>query len=112
MKKTTTYLSVLTIFSVLAVPTRGSGAQPGISITILETFDYPGTNNSTVPTEINDRGDVAGSFIDSANFQRGFVRFASGRFSPEIVPPFDVGDATGATDINDIRTVCGFFFEP
>src|SRR5207237_914343 len=37
---------------------------------------------------------------------------ANGTFSPPIVPPFNVGDFTGADGINDARTVCGFFLEP
>ena len=40
------------------------------------------------------------------------MRFANGNFSPPIVPPFNVGDYTGADDINGVRTICGFFLEP
>src|SRR2546423_1266195 len=67
---------------------------------------------STIPGEISDRGEIGGSYNDSNGLQRGFVRFANGKFTPPIVPPFNVGDFTGADDVNDARTICGFFFEP
>jgi uncharacterized membrane protein len=83
--------------------------QPATSILILTTFDYPAATSFTITTEINDKGDVAGAYIDANGLQRGFVRFHNGSFSPPIVPPFDVGSFTEADDIDDSRTICGFF---
>jgi len=89
-------------------PTR----QQELQIEVLVTFDYPATFLSTAPGEIDENGDVAGSYTDANGLQRGFVRHRNGQFSPPIVPPFDIGSFTAADDINDARTICGFFASP
>jgi len=107
-----TRIGVICLAAFFIVSPASMGGKRDASITVLTSFDYPGTSTATFPAEINDRGDIAGSFSDSDGLQRGFVRFANGRFTPPIVPPFTVGDFTGADDINDSRTICGFFYEP
>lgn len=97
---------------VAVAPLNLPARQPDLSIQVMATFDYPGANNLTDPAEINDNGDIAGSYIDSDGLQRGFVRFSNGEFSQPIIPPFDLGHYTGATDLDDARTVCGFFSSP
>jgi hypothetical protein len=97
--------AALVVISPLSLPAE----QPATSIQILATFDYPAANNFTITSEINEEGDLAGSYIDANGLQRGFVRFHNGSFSRPIVPPFDVGSFTGADDINDAKTICGFF---
>jgi hypothetical protein len=98
-------LAAFVVISPLSLPAE----QLATSIQILATFDYPAANNFTITAEINDKGDLAGSYIDSSGLQRGFVRFHNGSFSPPIVPPFDVGSFTEADDIDASRTICGFF---
>jgi len=91
---------------------NASAGQRRPSITVLASFDYPGTYLYTYPAEINDRGDIAGQYIDPDGLTRGFVRFGNGRFSPPIFPPASPGDVTGAEDVSDARTICGYFVEP
>ena len=81
-----------------------------LSVEILTTFDYPDAHSFTATAEINNLGDVAGFYSDAIGLERGFVRYRNGSFSPPIIPP-GTGDFTGANDINDERTVCGFFFD-
>src|SRR6266567_2847344 len=68
-----TILAVLFVF-----PLMGTFAQQAAnagSIEVISTFDYPGAGNLTLPQKINERGDVAGIFLDSNSVSRGFVRF-------------------------------------
>jgi hypothetical protein len=74
---------------------------------VLETFDYPGTGNQTLPQKINERGDVVGEFIDSNGVTRGFVRFSDGSFSDPIVDPNDTVGFTEGRGINNTGTVAG-----
>jgi hypothetical protein len=89
-----------------------SAQDPAISIQILATFDYPNGSIATYPAEINDHGDIAGGFTDSSGLQRGFVRYQNGHFSQPIVPTFPVGSYTQPSDIDNSRTICGFFSDP
>jgi hypothetical protein len=50
----------------------------GQTIEVLETFDFPGTGNLTRPQKINDRGVIAGIYLDSSGVSRGFFRSAAG----------------------------------
>jgi hypothetical protein len=80
------------------------------TITVVTTFDYPGAGNSTIPFGINNRGDIAGDYLDSSNVRRGFVRLSNGRFSAPIVEPNDTGNFTRGRGINNARTIDGDFF--
>ena len=51
------------------------------TIEVLETFDYPGTGNLTRPQKINDRGVIAGIYLDSSGVSRGFFRSRRRRVS-------------------------------
>ena len=96
----------------LALPAPNTLAQqPAVSIRILTTFDYPGVGNSTLPQKINDRGNVAGYFIDSGGVTRGFARTRNGTFSPPIVEPNDTGNLTQVRGINAANVLCGYFFD-
>jgi len=90
----------LSLFAQLAPPT----------ITVVTTFDYPGVGNSTTAYGINNRGDIAGDYLDASNVRRGFVRLSNGHFSPPIVEPNDTGSFTRARGINSARTIDGDFF--
>ncbi len=76
------------------------------TIEIIATYDYPGAAGYINSSGINDKGDVAGYFLDAAGDFRGFVRFRNGRFSAPIIAPNDTG-VTFAADINNTPTVCG-----
>src|SRR5712691_1686943 len=84
--------------------------QPLITIQVVTTFDYPGVGNSTTPFGINDRGEIAGYFVDVNGATRGFMRFVNGSFSAPIIEPNDTGNFTRALGINSSRTICGDFF--
>jgi hypothetical protein len=100
-------LAVLFVF-----PLMGTFAQQPAnsgSIEVITTFDYPGPGNSTLPQNINERGDIVGIYIDSNEVNRGFVRFSDGSFSEPIVEPKTLG-FTQARSINSSGTVCGDYF--
>ena len=80
------------------------------TITVLTTFDYPGAGNSTTGYGINNRGDIAGDYLDASNVRRGFVRFSNGSFSAPIVEPNDTANYTRGRGINNARTIDGDFF--
>lgn len=99
-------LSVLFLFPFAAFPQQAPGS---ISIQVITTFDYPGEAVQTLPQGINDRGDITGIAIDSSGVYRGFVRFASGDFSPSFVEPNDTTGHTEARGITDRRLICGWY---
>jgi hypothetical protein len=80
------------------------------TITVVATFDYPGTGNSTTAYGINNRGDIAGDYLNASNVRRGFVRFSNGQFSAPIVEPNDTANYTRGRGINNARTIDGDFF--
>jgi hypothetical protein len=82
------------------------------------TFDapkvgYPFAFSGTSPTDINNRGDIVGSYTDANGATHGFVRSARGKFtiiddpSSTSSPP-----ATFAQAINDWREVVGYWNDP
>src|SRR4030095_5190386 len=80
MKTKNLFISILAVL--FALPLSGAFAQEAsdsISIQVITTFDYPGGDViQTVPSGINDHGDITGFYADSAGVTRGFVRFANG----------------------------------
>jgi hypothetical protein len=104
---------IISILAVLFVfPLMGTFAQQAANssfIEVITTFDYPGPGNSTLPQNINERGDIAGIYIDSNQVNRGFVRFSDGSFSAPIVEPKTLG-FTQARSINSSGTICGDYF--
>jgi hypothetical protein len=86
--------------------TTNASGQPNLVVQIITTFDYPGAA-STTSWGINTRGDVAGSYYDAAGAVHGYVRFATGHFSPGFDDPSETGQTTWVTGINDSRTVVG-----
>jgi hypothetical protein len=87
----------------------GQEASDSISIEVITTFDYPGDVTQTVPSGINDRGDITGFYVDSSGVTRGFVRFANGTFSAPIVEPNDTVGFTEGRGITDQRLICGWY---
>ena len=108
MKPKQIFISILAVLFVF--PLMGTFAQQAansVSIEVITTFDYPGSVISTRPQKINDRGTMAGIYIDSLGALRGFVRFVNGRFSAPIVEPNDTENFTEGRGINNSGTVCG-----
>jgi hypothetical protein len=82
-------------------------APDAVPITVITTFDYPGTGNLTRPQKINDAGDILGQYVDTSMVTRGFVRFSNGTFSAPIVDPNDTCNYTAARGINNSGLICG-----
>jgi hypothetical protein len=101
----TLFLFLLVVLGLM--PITVSAQQQPIPIFVVMTFDYPGVGNSTTPFGINDRGDIAGDYLDSSNVRRGLVRLGNGSFSAPIVEPGDTGNFTRARGINNHRTIVG-----
>lgn len=96
------------LIALLALPALESFAGTAdSSVELLNTFDYPGSQLSTQPQKISDRGAVVGVFIDFSGVSSGFVRFPSGRFSAPLVDPEDGANVTQARGINNSLEICG-----
>lgn len=100
------FFYILTI-SLALTPGVVLGQQQSIQISVIRTFDFPGTGNSTTPLGINDRGDIVGTYVDASNVRRGFIRFPYGVFQA-IVAPNDTGNFTFAGGISNFQTISGF----
>ena len=93
------------------LPSVNTFAQSNaITITVLATFDVPGTGNSTTPYSINARGEISGYYTDSTGATRGFVRLANGNIMAPIIEPNDTGSFTVALGLNSSRTVVGEYY--
>jgi len=90
----------------ITLPLLGTVA-PAATITVLETFDFPGAGNNTLPQKINDHMTIVGSVIDSAGVTKGFLRFRSGNFSDAFVEPNDTGNLTNGRSVNNAKVVVG-----
>lgn len=110
LKSVNTKLSYFFIPVILAVsialPLVGTVA-PAATIEVIETFDYPGPGNLTLPQKINDSKLVVGIVVDAVGVTRGFLRNRQGVFSDAWVEPNDTGNFTTGRGINNPRTVCG-----
>ncbi|PYJ18228.1 MAG: hypothetical protein DME96_03240 [Verrucomicrobia bacterium] len=111
MKPKYIFISILAVLFVFPlIGTFAQQAPDSIRITVLTTFDYPGTDViSTQPQKINDAGDIAGNYVDSSFVVRGFIRFRDGTFSAPIVEPNDTENFTAARGINNSRLICGSY---
>ena len=91
----------------ISLPLIGTVAQ-GATIRVIETFDYPGEGNTTLPQKINDHGVIVGIFIDgTTGASAGFFRSQHGQFSNPIIEPNDDSSLTELRGINNRRTMCG-----
>ncbi len=113
MKTSLRFVGYAVGFAALAL-TGGALAQEqpdAFSIEFVSQFDYPGTGNQTRPQKITDKGDVVGSYVDTAGVSRGFLMFGNGNFSPPLVDPNDTGNLTEGRGINTSRLVCGDYLD-
>src|SRR4029077_8151344 len=91
MKTRNLFMNILGIFIELLL---AGTVAPAATITVLETFDFPGAGNNTIPQKINDHRQFVGIVIVSWGVSKGFVRFRSGNFSDAFVEPNDTGNVT------------------
>ena len=103
--------SIVTAFSLWPSLCILAQQHPESSLQIIATYDYPGAVGFINSSGINDKGEVAGYFIDATNAIRGFVRFHDGTFSSPIIAPNDTSGVTEASDINNTPTVCGSSYD-
>ena len=108
MKTRNLFMNALGVF--IALILAGSVA-PAATITVLATFDFPGTGNNTLPQKINDGGLIVGIVIDSAGVSKGWIRGRSGNFSQAFSEPNDTGNLTNGRGINNARVVNGEYLD-
>lgn len=101
-------MNILGVF--IALMLAGTVAQAA-TITVLATFDFPGTGNNTLPQKINDGGLIVGIVIDSAGVSKGFLRARSGNFSAAFSDPNDTGNFTEGRGINNSKVVNGDYLD-
>ena len=99
-------LFVRTLAALIALSLAGTVA-PAATVELIETFDYPGTGNATLPQKLNDGGLVVGVVIDAAGVTRGFLRNRQNVYSRLFVEPNDTGAFTEGRAVNNSRIVCG-----
>ena len=108
MKARNLFMNILGVF--IALILAGTVA-PAATITVLETFDFPGTGSNTLPQKINDNGFIVGIVIDAAGVSKGFIRSRAGNFSDAFVEPNDTGNLTNGRGINNARIVNGEYLD-
>ena len=96
----------LLVAMALAIPSFRTSADAPVTFEVVATFDYPGAVQ-TYANGINDRGEVAGFFLNDVDTSRGYVRFSDGRFSGRIMDPKDNQNYTVLPGINNTGTACG-----
>jgi len=104
MKAKDLFVNILSVFIALVL---AETVAPAATITVLETFDFPGTGSNTLPQKINDGGVIVGVVIDAAGVAKGFLRSRAGNFSNAFVEPNDTGNLTQGRGVNNARIVCG-----
>jgi hypothetical protein len=101
-------ISLVYILAVLTLPLVGTVA-PAATIEVLQTFDFPGEGNATLPQKISDQGVMVGTVIDVNGVAKGFFykprifRFSDEAFSD----PNDTGNITRGRGVNNQRHACG-----
>lgn len=93
----------------MACALTGALAQDagGYAIVIDSTFDYPGSFNQTRPQKINDKGIIAGLYVDGATGASHGFTLRGSTFSPPITDPNDAAGLTEGRGINNQGIVCG-----
>lgn len=81
-------------------------ANGQLKVRVLQTFDYPGAGNSTMPTGISNKNNIVGNYLDESGVSRGFLRLRTGQFP--IVPLIQKDPGYFAEGINSSNTFCGY----
>jgi hypothetical protein len=108
MKTRNLFMHIVGVFIALILARTVAQAA---TITVLATFDFPGTGNNTLPQKINDGGLIVGIVIDSAGVSKGFLRARSGNFSAAFSDPNDTGNFTEGRGINNSKVVNGDYLD-
>src|SRR5579863_372205 len=108
--------TIATLCVLMILPHRLAAAPPVASvpaIKVVTTFDYPlaeyrlPAGTFTVPRGINNVGDIVGYTLNGTE-ERGFIRYATGTFSPPLINPADTTQvSTEALGINIAGTIVG-----
>ena len=97
------------LFAILSALGLAGTVAPAATIEVLQTFEFPGDGNSTLPQKISDQGVIVGTVIEGSGIVAGFFyKPRIGRFSD--VPfsaPDDTGNFTQGRGINNQRHACG-----
>ena len=104
MRAKNLFIHILAVL--ISLPLFGTVTRAAM-IEVLETFDFPGEGNATLPQKISDQGVIVGAVIDINGVAKGFYRSRNGRFSDAFVAPNDTGNLTQGRGINNKRRICG-----
>jgi hypothetical protein len=107
MKLNQLFLRVLA--ALLVCPAAQIFASWAVTFDLLVSYDYPGAT-STYGTGLNDRNQVVGWLYTQSQGTRGFIRFRD-HFSPPITDPNAPSGPTLLTNINNLATACGYYFD-
>jgi len=101
--------SLVYTLAVLTASLLAGTVAPAATIEVLQTFDFPGVGNSTLPQKISDQGVIVGTTLDASGVARGFFyKPRIGRFSDEAFSaPNDTGNFTQGRGINNSRHAVG-----
>ncbi|MGI8956361.1 MAG: hypothetical protein ACR2II_05525 [Chthoniobacterales bacterium] len=99
--------------AVLTLPLAAT-VSPADTVQVLQTFDYPGIGNSTLPQKISDQGDIVGTVYQGSGVVGGFFfKPRDQRFSDRpYTAPNDTGNPTQGRGINNLRHTCGEYLNP
>ena len=97
------------MLAVLTASLLAGSVAPAATILVLQTFDFPGEGNSTLPQKISDQGVIVGTTLDANGVARGFFyKPRIGRFSDEAFSaPNDTGNFTQGRGVNNSRHAVG-----
>jgi len=104
MKARNPFRNILAVGIALAL--AGTGATAA-TITVIDTFDFPGAGNATLPQKVNDHGLLVGVVINPDGVVRGFLRSRQGAFGNAFAEPNDTGNLTQGRGVNNERLICG-----
>ena len=91
----------------IATPLVGPVA-PAATLTVLQTFDFPGATTATLPHKISDEGDLVNTVIYVDGTAQAFIyKYRLQKFSAPFSAPDDTGNDTQGRGINILRHSCG-----
>ncbi len=96
------------LLATIALPLIATIA-PAATIEVLQTYDFPGVGNNTLPQKISDQGVIINTVVKADGTVAGFfykpriLRFSDASFSD----PNDTGRYTQGRGINNDRHSCG-----
>lgn len=109
MKPQKLFVCILAVL--ITGPLVGKVAR-AVTIEIVQTIDFPGEGNATLPQKVSDQGDVVGTVIYPTGVGQGFFfRLRDSKFSDVFYEPNDTGHFTHGRGINNKRHACGEYLK-